>query len=414
MSTTIIENIGNPAALELMYRQDAAQFKLAFNSAYESIKDEPVAKVWHERLHYVQPGVNWGNRNELWMVICVAAVASIVALVPNFITIQQDVYYSRNIGLILFGPLMAYFIFKQKQVLSNIIVPVIITVASMVYMNLLPNLPKSDSIVQATIHMPLLLWVVFGYVFMNGGFAKSNSRISFLRFNGDFLVMTGLMLIAGGLFCAITIGLFSLIGIRIEYYFAHYLVPIGLSSASVVAAFLVQNNNLLVSKISPVIARIFTPIVFVTLFIFIATVIATGNYPNSNRDFLMLFNVLLVAVMALILFSLTEITKSSDQKMNQWLLLGLSVLTIVVNLIALSSISYRINSYGFSPNRLSVLGADLLILFNLILVSRKLFLIVRGKVGVEDVEKSIAVFLPVYFVWTAFVAFGFPFLFEMK
>jgi hypothetical protein len=333
--------------------------------------------------------------------------------VPNFITIEQDVYYSRNIGLILFGALMAYFIFKQKQVLSSIIVPVVITVASVVYMNLLPNLPKSDSIVQAAIHMPLLLWVVFGYVFMNGGFAKSNSRISFLRFNGDFMVMSGLMLIAGGLFCAITIGLFSLIGVRIENYFQDYLVPIGLSSVPVVAAFLVQNNNQLVSRISPVIARIFTPIVFVTLFIFIATVIITGNYPNSNRDFLMLFNVLLVAVMALILFSLTEITKSSDQKMNQWLLLGLSVLTIVVNIIALSSISYRISSYGFSPNRLSVLGADLLILFNLILVSHKLFLIVRGKVGVEEVEQSIAMFLPVYFIWTAFVAFGFPILFKM-
>ena len=412
MTNSIIENIGNPAALELMYRQDATQFKLAFNSAYESIKDEPVAKVWHERLHYVQPGINWGNKNELWMVICVAAVASIIALVPNFIKIEQDVYYSRNIGLIIFGALMAYFIIKQKQGLSSFIVPVVITVASVVYMNVLPNLPKSDSIVQAAIHMPLLLWVVFGYVFMNGGFAKSNSRISFLRFNGDFMVMSGLMLIAGGIFCAITIGLFSLIGIRIEKYFQDYLVPIGLSSIPVIAAFLLQNNNQLVSKISPVIARIFTPIVFVTLFIFIATVIATGNYPNSNRDFLMLFNVLLVAVMALILFSLTEITKSSDQKMNQWLLLGLSVLTIVVNLIALSSISYRINSYGFSPNRLSVLGADLLILFNLILVSRKLFLIVRGKVGVGDVEQSIAVFLPVYFIWTAFVSFGFPLLFK--
>jgi hypothetical protein len=43
-----------------------------------------------------------------------------------------------------------------------------------------------------------------------------------------------------------------------------------------------------------------------------------------------------------------------------------------------------------------------------------LFLIVRGKVGVEDVEKSIAVFLPVYFIWTAFVSFGFPLLFQMK
>lgn len=414
MKDLILENIHNSAILEAMYRKDAAQFKLAFNSAYESIKDEPVAKVWHERLHYVQPSVNWGNRNELWMVICVAAAASIVALVPSFITIEQDVYYSRNIGFILFGALMAYFIFKQKQVLSSIVLPAVVTIASVVYMNLLPNIPKSDSIVQATIHMPLLLWVVFGYVFMNGGFAKSNSRISFLRFNGDFMVMSGLMLIAGGLFCAITIGLFSLIGIRIEYYFAHYLVPIGLSSAPVVAAFLVQNNNQLVSKISPVIARIFTPIVFVTLFIFIATVIATGNYPNSNRDFLMLFNVLLVAVMALILFSLTEITKSSNQKINQWLLLGLSVLTIVVNIIALSSISYRINSYGLSANRLSVLGTDLLILFNLILVSRKLFLIVRGKVGVEDVEQSLAVFLPVYFIWTAFVAFGFPILFNYR
>ena len=414
MKDLILDNIHNPAALEAMYRKDATQFKLAFTSLYETIKHEPIAKVWHERLHYVQPSVNWGNRNEWWMVICVAAAASIVALVPNFIKIEEDVYYSRNVGLILFGALMAFFIFKQKQVLSSIIVPVVITVASVVYMNLLPNLPKSDSIVQAAIHMPLLLWVVFGYVFMNGGFAKSNSRISFLRFNGDFMVMSGLMLIAGGLFCGITIGLFSLIGIKIEYYFAHYIVPIGLSSAPVVAAFLVQNNNQLVSKISPVIARIFTPIVFVTLFIFITTIIAKGQYPNSNRDFLLLFNVLLVAVMALILFSLTEITKSSDQKMNHWLLLGLSVLTIVVNIIALLSISYRINSYGFSPNRLSVLGADLLILFNLILVSRKLFLIVRGKVGVEEVEKSIAVFLPVYFIWTAFVAFGFPILFHFK
>ena len=125
---------------------------------------------------------------------------------------------------------MAYFIVKQKQVLSSIIIPVVITIASVVYMNLLPNLPKSDSIVQAAIHMPLLLWVVFGYVFMNGGFTKSNSRISFLRFNGDFMVMSSLMLIAGGLFCAITIGLFSLIGVRIENYFQDYLKKLGIKT----------------------------------------------------------------------------------------------------------------------------------------------------------------------------------------
>ena len=121
MTNLIIESIGKPAVLETMYRQDPAQFKMDFDAAYESIKDEPVARVWHERLHYVQATVNWGNKNELWMVICIAAAASIVALVPNFITIEQDVYYSRNIGFILFGALMAYFIVKQKQVVNSCI-----------------------------------------------------------------------------------------------------------------------------------------------------------------------------------------------------------------------------------------------------------------------------------------------------
>ena len=35
MTNSIIENIGNPAALEMMYRQDAAQFTLDFDAVYE-------------------------------------------------------------------------------------------------------------------------------------------------------------------------------------------------------------------------------------------------------------------------------------------------------------------------------------------------------------------------------------------
>ena len=118
--------------------------------------------------------------------------------------------------------------------------------------------------------------------------------------------------------------------------------------------------------------------------------------------------------MALILFSLSEVTKNTQQKFNQVLLFGLAILTIIVNSIALGSIVYRINEFGFSPNRLAVLGGDILILVNLLLVSYKLYLIVRSKIEVEKVESSIALFLPLYFVWTAFVTFGFPILFHFK
>ena len=45
MKHLIIANISNPAALELLYRQDAAKFKLDFDAVYENIKYEPVARV---------------------------------------------------------------------------------------------------------------------------------------------------------------------------------------------------------------------------------------------------------------------------------------------------------------------------------------------------------------------------------
>jgi hypothetical protein len=115
--------------------------------------------------------------------------------------------------------------------------------------------------------------------------------------------------------------------------------------------------------------------------------------------------------MALILFSLSEITKNTQQKSTHLILWVLSVLAIVVNGIALWSILFRINDFGFTPNRLAVLGSDILILVNLLLVSFNLLKVVNGRVEVEKVESSIALFMHLYLLWTAFVVFGFPFLF---
>jgi hypothetical protein len=222
------------------------------------------------------------------------------------------------------------------------------------------------------------------------------------------------MLIAGGLFTAITINLFEVLKVNITTIYFNYFVAIGLSIVPLFAAYLIENNGYLVHKVSPVIARIFTPLVTITLFIYLVTIFFTGTYPTANRDYLLLFNVLLIAVMALILFSLSEIAKHTQQKLNQIILFVLSVLAIIVNGIALASILYRINDFGFTPNRLAVLGGDILILVNLLLVSFNLFKVVKGRVEVEKVESSIALFLPLYFVWTAFVTFGFPILFQYK
>lgn len=414
MKNSIIAQISNPEFLETAYRKDASLFRQAFAEAYPSIKDELLAKAWYERLNYKQSNLSWGIKNEWKVVAILAAIVAVVAILPNFIAVEQDVFYAKNIGFIVFPALMVYFVWKQQQPINLLIPPLIISLLSAVYINFLPTHTNSDSVSQAFFHLPLFLWFIFGYLFIGGDLSSTGKKINFLRFNGDLLVLCGLMLIAGGLFTAITINLFEVLKVNIENIFLNYFMAAGLSIVPLLATYLIQNNRQLVYKVSPVIARIFTPLVTITLFIYLVTIFFTGTYPTVNRDFLLLFNVLLIAVMALILFSLSEITKHTQQKYNQVILLILSVLAIVVNGIALWSILFRINDYGFTPNRVAVIGIDILILVNLLLVSFNLLKVVKGHIEVEKVESSITFFMPLYFVWSAFVTFGFPILFQFR
>lgn len=92
----------------------------------------------------------------------------------------------------------------------------------------------------------------------------------------------------------------------------------------------------------------------------------------------------------------------------------LSTLTVIVNGIALSAIVFRLTEFGITPNRLAVLGANLLIFINLILVSFKLYQVVSKKAAVEKVGIIIATFIPLYSIWAFIVSFLFPILFQYK
>jgi len=253
-----------------------------------------------------------------------------------------------------------------------------------------------------------------GYSFVGSQLRNSFKRIDFLRYNGDLVVMTAIILIAGILLTMITLGLFSLINVRIEDFYFEYIVIFGLSASPIVGTYLVQQNPQLVNKVSPVIAKVFTPLVLITLVIYLTAVISTGKDPYNDREFLLIFNMLLIGVMAIILFSIAEKSNQSSSKIGTFLLLGLSIVTVIINGIALSAIVFRISEWGITPNRLAVLGGNILILINLIIVTINLFKTLRNNDQIENVEKSIATFLPIYSVWTVIVVFLFPILFGFK
>jgi hypothetical protein len=213
-------------------------------------------------------------------------------------------------------------------------------------------------------------------------------------------------------FTGITIALFELLKIDIKDFYFQQIAVWGLAAIPMLSTFLVQNNPELVNKVSPTIARIFTPIIFITLLVFLITLIYTGMNIYNDRNFLLLFNILLIGVMAIILFSLTEVTNNASSKINLIILLGLALLTIIANAIALSAISFRLSEFGLSPNRLAVLGANLLMFAHLLVVSYGLIKNLNGKATLQDVEAKIALFIPVYAVWAAFIAFALPFIFQ--
>jgi hypothetical protein len=414
LKAEIIQNIDNPKQLEKLYRKNKTDFQRVFNTIYPEINDNSTAQIWNERLNYPQEEIFWGHKNDLIFVGVMIFVAGLIAQIPQFFSIDEDFFFPRNIGFIVFPVLTAYFAYKQNLGINKLLFPLLAILLSVFYINFLPDNDKSDSIILACIHLPIFLWTLVGYTFVGGNVNDSQKKIDFLRFNGDFVVMTAVMVLSGILFTGITIGLFELIGLKIEDFFAQHIAVWGAPAIPILATYLVRNNPQLVNKISPVIARIFTPIVFAMLLIFLSAIIYTGKNIYNDRNFLIIFNALLIGVMAIILFSVTAATKNANEKWNLLFLFGLSALTIILNGLALSAIAFRLVEFGVTPNRIAVLGANLLIFINLVLVAHKLFLILRGKSEVQKVENIIALFIPIYGIWTALVTFLFPLLFNFK
>ena len=358
--------------------------------------------------------IHWGKKNELLWIGLAVIIAGFIAKIPQFQGIREDLFYERNVSFIFLPILMIYFNWKKGQVWNNLIVPFIVIALSIIYINWLPSGIKNTTSSLAFFHLPIMVWILLGYVFLGNKMDFFKNGIQYFRYSADLLLMSVIILLSGFLFMAMTMGLFKLIGIDTAFIIQNYILVWGLPAVPIIATFIVQNNPQVVNKISPVIAKIFTPMVTLMLILFLFGIIVTGKNLSKDREFLVVFNALLIGVMALIIFSLSEMSKVGRQPFQLYTLLILSVITIILNSFALFAIVLRLLEFGLSANRIAVIGSDLFIFTHLILVTRKLFLFSKSLVNVSDVEETAGNFLPIYFIWTAFVVFLIPILFGFQ
>lgn len=414
MKETILQNIDQPEQLEKLYRKDHSAFIKSFNQVYPDYKDHQNIQFWNLRLNYKEDKISLGANKELWVVVILAIVAGLFANISNLPKVNQELFFLRNTSFVILPFMTFYFLWKQQVAVYKITIIVSVIATLAFYINMLPNAPQSSSLNLVYIHMPMLLWSLLGYAYLGKQFNDNNKRVNFLKYNGDFLIMTGLIVLACMVFNVLTFGLFDLIGFKIAQFYMQYIAIWAIGAIPLFATYLIQNNPNLINKISPLIAKIFTPLVFINLFIYLTTIIITGKYPFNDRNLLLLYNLLLVIVLALIFFSIAEKREDETNKWSYFILLGLSLVTIAINVIALSAILFRISQWGISPNRMAVLGGNILIFIHLLLVSWSLLKVIRDKATSQSIKNTIAKYLPVYAVWTFIVVALFPLLFQWK
>ncbi|MFN3998965.1 hypothetical protein [Algoriphagus sp.] len=404
----------NPNQLEKYYRKNKSEFREEFGLLYPQLKGQVQAEFWHERLNYDSDRISWGSRSEWRFVIVAALLAGILAKFPAIFSIDEEFFYPRNLGFIAFPFVTAYFAWKNNLSIKSLAIPFSVILVSALYINLLPENQESDTFILACIHLPLLLWGLLGFVFSGTKINDLSRRLAYLNFNGDAVIMGAILLLAGALMAGVTVGLFSLIGISITQFYFDYIMIFGLAAAPLVATHLTQTNPQLVNKVPPIIAKIFSPLVLIMLVIYLGAIVYAGKDPYNDREFLMLFNMLLIGVMGLIFFSVAESSKEEKSGPGVWILVLLSLVTIIVNGVALSAIAFRISEWGITPNRMAVLGVNILMLVHLLLVSKKLISTVLKENPLEDVGLVLVKYLPVYLIWTAIVVFLFPLVFGFR
>jgi hypothetical protein len=160
-----------------------------------------------------------------------------------------------------------------------------------------------------------------------------------------------------------------------------------------------------------VLARVFAPLFLVMSTTYLIVAFVGGQNPFVDRSFLITFNGVLLVVLVITVFSIVERDKDSSTGLIDYINIALAAVTLLIGAIALAAILFRLASFGFTPNRVTVLGANLIIMVHLARMCWAYFQVVRGRAGFTGMRWVVTSYLPVYGAWAAVVAFLLPLAF---
>jgi hypothetical protein len=457
MKKRMLEAMNDPHKMELLYREDPEQFEEVFQILFKENPDSLLYQVWKERLEptsSVQSSVEqqptatatessavedpyrdessikqsfWKTMLPILYICILIVVGGFFAKLPDFFPPYfprgddlDTIYYLRNItAFFLPGLAILYIVLRKKISSKTVWITLGMIAISLAYINFLPNYvfpgkrdPISDTLILACLHVPFLYWFAGGIAWANGEFKDLHKRNQLIQLNGEILITTVLILLTGFILCLLSMFLFEVINVDISYIIWKWIAIFGAVGCPIVAAFLVLKKNVK-NNLLAVLVRGFTPLFTIVVISFLTLILLRIRNPFEDRDYLVTINVLLFVIV----FLSSYVVVYRDVIVKNFVNVVLSIFLgggFLIGIISLAAVLTRLFQSGFTPNRIALIGMDILLTVNIggLLYHELRWLFKKTKQPHSNIW--IATYFPIYLLWSLFMVFIYPWIFGLR
>jgi hypothetical protein len=351
------------------------------------------------------------SRTNALVAFLLAVLAALLIKVPTLFGthLEQDAgFYARNFSLFVLPLLTGYFVWKRgiNRGTTRRLVAAFVTAA--IFANVYPFVPAGSSEALTALHLPIALWLVVGIAYAGGRWSQVDGRMDFIRFSGELFIYSVLIALGGGMLTGFMALTFQSIEVDIGPVVGSWILPCGAVATVIISAWLVEAKQSVIENMAPVLTRLFTPLLAAMLITFLGIMVWTGRGIDIDREVLIAFDLLLVLVLALLVYSLSARDPRSPPDAFDVLQIVLVFCALVADAAALWSIAARINDFGFTPNRVTAGGVNIILLVNLMWSAVLYIRFLRRSGSFASLEKWQTDYLLVYAVWAAIVVIAFP------
>ena len=341
--------------------------------------------------------------------VAAAVVIELVRVAAGFPD-EKPTWFTRNLGLFVLPFLAAYFARRRRLDLRGWLSTAAPFALAALVINLYPYDADSDTEILVALHLPVVLWFVIGFPYMDGTLGSQKRRMDFVRFTGEWFIYYVLIALGGGVLMGLTAGILNPAGIDVDRI-AQWVLPAGAAGAVIVAAWLVESKQRVVENMAPVLTMLFTPLFAFMLACAAVVYAVTGLGDAFDRDLLSVLDALLVVVIALVLYGMSARDASTSPNWMDRIQLVAIVGALVLDVMVLGSMIARIGDLGFTPNRTTALGLNVVLLVNLAGAALLSGRFLRRRSTLHRLERWQTSYLPIFFMWAAAVVIVMPPLF---